>query len=139
MSVMTVSASLSDRAPQSTESRIGRAVPTPVRPRPRHRPGRGSGRAGGPVTRPAAGVAPPRLRAAGAVGSRACVAEPAPLRLTDRGIAVIIVAGLMLVVAALVVVGATALRVTSENYRPTVHQQTQGHAVQGDAAMSARN
>lgn len=138
MSVMTVTAPASGRLRQrSTESLAG-----PVRQRPgrQQRPGRGSGRAGGPHTRPANGVAPPRLRTDTAVGARACVAAPAPVRLTDRGIAVIMVAGMMLVVAALVVIGATAARVTSENYRPTVQSQVaQDSGTDAAPAFSARS
>ena len=139
MSVLTVSAPTFDRAcPRPAESTTRRVGSAPVRQRPGEaRPSRGSGRARGPLTRPTTGVAPPRLRPAGSVGARGCVAEPAPLRLTDRGIAVIIVAGLMLVVASLVVIGATAARVTSENYRPTVQRDaTQVGAVQSDGTVS---
>jgi hypothetical protein len=49
------------------------------------------------------------------------VADLAPqvhTRLTDRGIAVILVAGAMIVMAALVVVGLTAVRVTGEDAQP---------------------
>jgi hypothetical protein len=41
-------------------------------------------------------------------------------RLTDRGIAVVLVIGLMIMVAALAVVGLTAARVTGEGYQPAV-------------------
>ncbi|HEY5783300.1 MAG TPA: hypothetical protein VIT65_00830 [Microlunatus sp.] len=41
-------------------------------------------------------------------------------RLTDRGVAVLLVAGLMIMVAALTVVGLTAITVTGEGYRATV-------------------
>jgi hypothetical protein len=42
-------------------------------------------------------------------------------RLTDRGIAVIMVVGMMIVTAALSVVGLTALRVASTDYPAVVH------------------
>jgi hypothetical protein len=45
--------------------------------------------------------------------------EPA-WQLTDRGVAVLLVAGLMIMVAALTVVGLTAVTVTGEGYRATV-------------------
>jgi len=41
-------------------------------------------------------------------------------RLTDRGVAVLLVAGLMIMVAALTVIGLTAITVTGEGYRATV-------------------
>jgi hypothetical protein len=48
-------------------------------------------------------------------------AEAAPTwQLTDRGVVVVVVTGLMIMVAALAVVGLTALRVTGDSYRPTV-------------------
>ena len=48
--------------------------------------------------------------------------SPAGWRLTDRGVAVVIVTGLMIMVAALTVIGLTALRVTSDGYQTTVSQ-----------------
>ena len=39
-------------------------------------------------------------------------------RLTDRGVAVVLVVGLMIMVAALTVVGLTAVQVTGSDYRP---------------------
>jgi hypothetical protein len=69
---------------------------------------------------------------------RACVVDvaapaPAPLpvaravtRLTDRGIAVVLVAGAMIVVAAVTVIALTALRVTGDNAQPL----SSSHAVQ---------
>lgn len=41
-------------------------------------------------------------------------------RLTDRGIAAVVVAGLMIMVAAMTVVGLTAAKVTGEGYQATV-------------------
>ena len=49
----------------------------------------------------------------------ATVSEPT-WQLTDRGVAVLLVAGLMIMVAALTVVGLTAITVTGEGYRATV-------------------
>ena len=58
------------------------------------------------------------------VRPKACATVSAPRwRLTERGIAVVLVAGLMIVVAALTVVTATALRVTSDSYQVTSQLQ----------------
>lgn len=97
---------------------------TPViRPLRPTRPSRGSGRGRSPQARPRTAVAPPRLAPRPHAQVRGCTGEAAALRLTDRGIAVIVVAGLMVMVASLVVIGATAMRVTGENYRPTNQSQ----------------
>ncbi|GAA3610759.1 hypothetical protein GCM10022236_10560 [Microlunatus ginsengisoli] len=103
------------------------------------RPARGRERTTGPRLRPASGVRAPRLRSAAASAQpRACRSTPAPptriraasaagvssaataapWRLTDRGIALVLVAAAMLAVAALAVVIPTALQVTGEDYRP---------------------
>jgi hypothetical protein len=57
------------------------------------------------------------------------VAAPAPLptdrpsswRLTDRGIALVLVTGLLIITAALAVVGLTAFRVTGERFSSVGH------------------
>lgn len=74
-----------------------------------------------PGVRPSAHPArAPRARRA--IGTtprfRACTVErePSHLRLTDRGIAVVLLVGALVVTAALVVVGLTALTVTSPGY-----------------------
>jgi len=46
-----------------------------------------------------------------------------PVRLTERGIAVILVVALMIAVAAAMMIGLTALRVTSPDYLPQGHSQ----------------
>ena len=79
-----------------------------------------TGRGVRPQSRPPAAFNPlvPRR---GLQEVRACTAEvphPAPLRLTERGMAVILVAALMLLVSAVVVIGLTAVRVTGPNYVP---------------------
>jgi len=104
-----------------------------VRPgpaRPRHlRPARQSGRGVGPTARPAHFVPPPRLAPPVRSRASACTVDtdPAALRwsasqnrtrLTERGIAVILVAGVMIVLAAVTVVSLTALRVTGEGAEP---------------------
>lgn len=96
------------------------------------RPGRGGGRGTGPVSRSMSGVGAPavgsgrRLRAT----ARGCSAEANPLRtsaavaqsvtsgwrLTNRGIALVLIAGAVLVAAALTVITATAVTVTSDHY-----------------------
>jgi hypothetical protein len=101
-----------------------RSVPTEER---EGRPGRGSARAVRPVGRSATGVTAPKLRQPH-VQARSCrvdaTARPLPAvaqaawRLTNRGIAVIMITGAMLVAAALTVITATAVTVTAEDYRP---------------------
>lgn len=97
------------------------------------RPSRGSARAGRPVGRSVTAVAPPRIGPAAAPtmpsGVRSCRVERAQRvravqaaqagwRLTERGIAVVLIAGAVLAAAAVTVITATALTVTSEDYRP---------------------
>lgn len=82
----------------------------------------------GPRTRPIRAVPAPSLASSPSVPPRSCLvgaAEPTPgWRLTERGIALVLVVGLMLVVAALTVIGLTALRVTSPGYQVPGHQIT---------------
>jgi hypothetical protein len=47
---------------------------------------------------------------------------PSEWRFTDRGIAVVMVVAVMILTAALVVIGLTAVRVTSADYGADVHQ-----------------
>jgi hypothetical protein len=96
----------------------------------RVRPARRSGRSLAPRARPGSFAPAPALVPSTRRQARACnveapvtevVADLAPqvhTRLTDRGIAVILVAGAMIVMAALVVVGLTAVRVTSDDAQP---------------------
>ena len=108
------------------------ASPRPLpsrRLRPR-RPGRGSGRTASPTLRPAAFWPAPDVARLPRTHGRSCVMPQPQLaagsvseptwQLTDRGIAVLLVAGLMIMVAALTVVGLTAITVTGEGYRATV-------------------
>lgn len=86
------------------------------------RAGRGTGRRTGPQARPGQAVEAPTLRRPTAARVQACTAEiaagsPAVWRLTDRGIAVVLTMTLMIVFAAMTVVGLTALRVTSPSYQ----------------------
>lgn len=105
------------------------------------RPGRGAGRGTHPVSRSASGVAAPRLdrRQRLRSGSRACSPEfrqqsvPAKAlaaastgwRLTSRGIAVVLITGVLLAAAAITVITATAITVTSDGYH------SQGSALAG--------
>lgn len=103
----------------------------------------GSGRRVGPSLRPGETSPAPTLRRGPAALAHGCrvsaPASPRPVplrfapqssaradsnawRLTDRGIALVLVSGLMIMVAALTVVGLTAARVTDEGYRPSVTQ-----------------
>ena len=128
---MTAMSSTVDRAEGSaTAGAFGGAERSmaPARPvRPAIRPGRRDGRGGGPQARPARALRGSRTLAR--AGGRGCspavdtVSSSAPWRLTDRGIAVVLVTGMMIMVAALVVIGLTALRVTSDGY--VAHGQSQ--------------
>ena len=105
-----------------------------ARPRRRTRPAQGSGREVGPRLRPVQPVSTQALSRPVSPGGHACLMPmPTPVatvrraaqagwRLTDRGVAVVLVTGLMIMVAALTVIGLTALRVTSDGYQPSVSQ-----------------
>lgn len=87
------------------------------------RPGRGSGRRTRPQALPPRPVRGPELERGRSGVARSCrLAEPQAIestwRLTDRGIALVLAAGLAIVTAALVVVGLTAVRVTADSYLP---------------------
>ena len=92
---------------------------------PRRR-GLGSGRRNGPWARPVHAVPAPTLAKHQRSTVQACRLEGSAgarlgWQLTDRGIAVIMVLGLMIATAALSVVGLTAIRVTSTDYPVFVH------------------
>lgn len=103
-------------------------IANPTRTRVR-RPSRGSARQVRPVTQPVTAIRGPQVRKTQLAGVRSCRdAGVVPVRdldvqwrLTSRGIAVIMVVGLLIAAAALTVIGATVLRVTSDDYRPTAH------------------
>jgi ferric-dicitrate binding protein FerR (iron transport regulator) len=90
------------------------------------RPGRRAGRGARPQARPDQSLPAPRSLLAAGAKVRAC-APPAPARarigastrwrLTERGIAVVLVSLAMIAAAALAVVSLTALRVTSGEYQ----------------------
>jgi hypothetical protein len=86
------------------------------------RPGRGVR----PHSRPLRGVEGPAASISRPASAHACVADPtpaAPLRLTERGLAVILLAGMLLLMTAITVIGLTAFRVTSPDYLPYGHSQ----------------
>jgi hypothetical protein len=78
------------------------------------------GSARGPLARPARTVPAPRSYPGRRTDVRSCRVETARAgaewRLTDRGIAVVLVLALMITVAAVVVVGLTAWQVTGADY-----------------------
>lgn len=108
---------------------VDQAAPTRLRRRTEGRPARPSGSARGPLARPvlSGSTAPSVAGARGLVGApsnavRACRVDavshgPAIWRLTDRGIALALAVGAMIVLAALIVIGLTAWRVTGPDYR----------------------
>ena len=109
-------------------------TPAKRRPRPGRRD-RSRGPGVGPRARPAHPIDAPTLPARAALAARSCAASAeavgsdpladttARWRLTDRGIVMILVAGFMVVVAAVTVVGLTALRVTSGDAQPLTSTQ----------------
>jgi hypothetical protein len=90
-----------------------------VRPEVR-RPVRRPATSRGPVARPDHVVPAPSLRSAQRPSVQSCrieaAAPVAPWRLTDRGIALVLVLAVMITVAAVTVIGLTAWRVTSTDY-----------------------
>lgn len=116
----------------TTDTRLAPARQQPTRRVRPDRRRRGPGRNATPVLRPAAfwtarsGVGHPGH------GPRSCTPPAPPVtlavaaadastwRLTDRGVAVVLVVGLMMMVAALTVVGLTAMSVTGDGYQATV-------------------
>ena len=88
------------------------------------RTGRRTGRGTGPQARPSRRLTGAPSRPPRVLRPQACAVQaPAPVttagsawRLTERGIALVLVTGLLIVTAAVTVVGLTALRVTGERY-----------------------
>ena len=121
MSAMTIDlAPTEPRSQNGGRSQNGRSAGT----RPATRPGRGSARGRSPQARPGRAVPAPSIQTSPAAPVRGCVAERAVLaagpttwQLTDRGIAVVLVSVVMIVVAALAVIGLTAFRVTGDSYQ----------------------
>lgn len=124
------SAAACARVQPTAPGRAAATRPLPSRRLRPRRPGRGSGRATTPALRPAAFWPAPGPARRPRTQGRSCVmpqpqvmaatvSEPT-WRLTDRGVAVLLVVGLMIMVAALTVVGLTAITVTGEGYRATV-------------------
>ena len=104
-----------------TTAIVDQPSPTRLRPSPVGQPGSRPARSRGPLARPVRPVPiPPRGLADRA--ARACrvnrVSHPATTwRLTDRGIALVLVLTAMIVLAAVTVIGLTAWRVTSPGYQ----------------------
>lgn len=110
--------------------RAAAARPLPGRQLRPRRPGRGSGRDAAPTLRPATFWPASDVARRPRTQGRSCVmpqpqiaavavSEPS-WQLTDRGVALLLVVGLMIMVAALTVVSLTAITVTGEGYRATV-------------------
>jgi hypothetical protein len=90
------------------------------------RPARGSGRTVRPTSRPVGSVSAPRMVGVASPSAASCsLAADSQWRLTDRGIAAILVMALMIVAAALMVVTMTAVRVTGDTYQPHRPGQSQ--------------
>lgn len=142
MNVSTLEAPVRDRQSVPTRAAEGgrrqnrtaqvRTAPLAAPARPVRRSGRGTG----PAARPPRPLDTPVIRVPRGAGPRSCaVAAPEPVhvgaatswRLTDRAIALVVVTGLVIVTAALAVVGLTAVRVTGERY----------HVQVGSTAVSA--
>jgi hypothetical protein len=104
-----------------TSAIVDQPFPTRLRPAPVMQPGSRPATARGPLARPVRPApVPPGLLTGGAV--RACrfdrTSIPATTwRLTDRGIALVLVLTAMIVLAAVTVIGLTAWRVTSPGYQ----------------------
>lgn len=130
MSTATMSPADLSITPTVNESnvRVGPAevrrgsTPAPVRRNVPSRSGRGTARAHSPQARPTRGVQAPSIvrsvtpRVGGGPVQHS-VRTTGQYRLTERGIAVVLVAAGMIVIAAVAVIGLTALRVTSEGYQ----------------------
>lgn len=122
MSAVTVDLITAPRPTVEPRRRGSAARPAaPTRRRPR-RPGPGVG----PVARPGAAVPAPSVAPVRLAPARACRPEPdeAPQvaatrqwRLTERGLAVVMVAAAVLLSAAVAVVTLTAFQVTGDGYR----------------------
>jgi hypothetical protein len=88
------------------------------------RPGGGSARARSPQARPGRPLPAPSIQTSPPSAVSGCVTDRTVLpsgstswQLTDRGIAVILLGALMIVVAAVAVIGLTAFRVTSDSFQ----------------------
>ena len=100
---------------------------------PRRRTVRGKRPARGPLARPASAASPYRGQASvNLVNTVAWACRIAPVtrpsaswRLTDRGIALVLVLAAMIALAAVTVIGLTAWQVTGPGYQTTVAQLSQ--------------
>ncbi|SDS33001.1 hypothetical protein SAMN04488543_1521 [Friedmanniella luteola] len=108
-------------APQGATAAGYRATARPTSPtrapgRPRRRTGRGTGPQARPARPLAGGTRVLRPQACAVDAPAAPAVASAGWRLTERGIALVLVTALLIVTAAVTVVGLTALRVTGERY-----------------------
>lgn len=123
MNVNTLEARVDPTAPRSRSARASTTTTAPVRP------ARRTGRGTGPAARPTRRLeAPAVIKSRGSSSQGCSVTAPpataprarrpgsAPWRLTERGVALVLVTGLLIAAAALAVVGLTAIRVTGERY-----------------------
>jgi hypothetical protein len=116
---------------------VDQPSPTRLRPSPEERPSRRPASAGGPLARPmprasttrgfasehvaggSRGVVPPGSNPVRACRMEPVIQSPASWRLTDRGIAVVLVLAAMIALAAVTVIGLTAWQVTGPGYQTT--------------------
>ncbi len=116
MSAMTIDPAATPPPTQGARSTGRRTLVRPDR-----RPTRGRG----PHARPARAVPAPSIHFVPPARVHSCTpataalvaVRPAGWQLTDRGIAVILVGALMIMVAAITVIGLTAVRVTGDSYQ----------------------
>lgn len=129
MSTLVVDRQLSEESaelPQSPHRRVAAPVRAPRR----------GGQLRGPNARPLRAVPAPSLGLSSTARAQACLVTPTSStpdwRLTERGVALVLVVALMLAVAALTVVGLTAVRVTSPRYEvSSIHPGSTAVAVGG--------
>jgi hypothetical protein len=95
---------------------LRQATPTRTPGRPRRRTGRGTGPQARPARPLAGGTRVLRPQACTVPAPAPAAAAGATWQLTERGIALVLVTGLLIVTAALTVIGLTALQVTGEGY-----------------------
>jgi hypothetical protein len=99
---------------------ITRVTPDPRRVSPQVRRPVRTGGSRGPVARPVRALPAPSVRIDRPADARACRVEAVSARgewrLTDRGIAVVLLLVLMIAVAAVAVIGLTAWQVTGTDY-----------------------
>lgn len=124
MNVSTLAAPQGVTAVGQTAPAARTSAPVRAPARPRRRTGRSSGpqaRPSRPVTVGPVGhgrVLRPKSCTVDAPTFAPAAPRPSAWRLTERGIALVLVTGLLIVTAAVTVIGLTALRVTGDNVVP---------------------